>query len=399
MHSDESPMRHLKYICDKIGSRPLGSDGNHEMASYIQSHFMKCNLQQIDKQNFHCPNWQLRKASIEFRGESSTVLSNRFSKSCDLTAPTISISTMSELEDTDLQGKVAVFYGEIIRLGFIPKAFKIYNPEINQRLVRLCEDKKPSAIITVANTTENILPIIRDWDFSIPSVTVNPEIGLTLLDCTEPIRIRIISTTTDDESCNLFAKKINDRRDRIVLCAHYDTEFNCPGAVDNGVGVATLLALAEKLSTMQLSTDLEFIAFSGEEFAALGEQKYLDSHPDFENMLAVINLDGIGQKLGNNTITAMSSSNELETELRRLRDIFPQVSWIEPWYESDHTIFAFQGVPSIPMNSLGIKDIYHLPKDQIKWVSPEKLDEVMNLVVEIINMLQDKTTNWCRQSK
>jgi aminopeptidase YwaD len=392
-------MQHLRYLSEQIGSRPFGSAGNHEAATYIQRALERAGLE-VTNQIFPCPNWELHEAFLQIDGGEmiTNVLANRFTCSCDVTANTVALGTISELENADLRGKIAVLYGEIIRVGFIPKAFTIYNPERNQRLIRTLEDKSPLAIITVANTTENLMPNIRDWDFRIPSITVHPDVGLMLLENSGDVRLCIKSSTTRGYSQNVFGKKVNSRRDRIVLCAHYDTEFHCPGAVDNGAGVAVLLTLAERLCKMKLSTDLEFIAFSGEEFAALGEQEYLRSSPDFEKMLSVINIDGVGQSLGNNTVTAMSTSTHFKTELQRLRNEFPQVLWVDPWYESDHTIFASEGVPSIPMSSLGVKDIYHLMKDEVKWISPRKLDEVIHLVMRIVYMLQARPLEWFRQT-
>ena len=57
-----------------------------------------------------------------------------------------------------------------------------------------------------------------------------------------------------------------DRRDEIVvLGAHYDTVGGCPGANDNGTGVAALLELARRFAGRPQSRTLRFVAFVNEE--------------------------------------------------------------------------------------------------------------------------------------
>ena len=57
-----------------------------------------------------------------------------------------------------------------------------------------------------------------------------------------------------------------ERPDEIVIVgAHYDTVYQCPGANDNGTGVAALLALARRLAKTPLPRTVRFVAFVNEE--------------------------------------------------------------------------------------------------------------------------------------
>ena len=51
----------------------------------------------------------------------------------------------------------------------------------------------------------------------------------------------------------------------IVVGAHYDTVTGCPGANDNGTGVAALLELARRFRKRELGRILRFVAFVNEE--------------------------------------------------------------------------------------------------------------------------------------
>jgi Zn-dependent M28 family amino/carboxypeptidase len=51
----------------------------------------------------------------------------------------------------------------------------------------------------------------------------------------------------------------------VLVGAHYDTVAGCPGANDNGTGVAALLALARRFASVHAERTLRFVAFPGEE--------------------------------------------------------------------------------------------------------------------------------------
>ncbi len=55
------------------------------------------------------------------------------------------------------------------------------------------------------------------------------------------------------------------RREVVLLGAHYDTVQNCPGANDNGTGVAALLALARAFAGDQQERTIRFAFFVNEE--------------------------------------------------------------------------------------------------------------------------------------
>lgn len=55
------------------------------------------------------------------------------------------------------------------------------------------------------------------------------------------------------------------RPEIVVIGAHYDSVFGCPGANDNGSGVAALLALARRFAGKPVGQTLRFVAFVNEE--------------------------------------------------------------------------------------------------------------------------------------
>lgn len=67
--------------------------------------------------------------------------------------------------------------------------------------------------------------------------------------------------------CNIEA--VNTGRSRpdeiVVLGAHYDTVSQCPGANDNGTGVAALLELSRRFARRPHARSIRFVAFVNEE--------------------------------------------------------------------------------------------------------------------------------------
>jgi len=80
-----------------------------------------------------------------------------------------------------------------------------------------------------------------------------------------------------------------------IICAHYDTVINSPGANDDGSGVVSVLAIAEILSEYSFNHTIRFIAFSGEEVGTYGSFNYaVEAYNNEDNIIAVLNLDIIG---------------------------------------------------------------------------------------------------------
>ena len=80
-----------------------------------------------------------------------------------------------------------------------------------------------------------------------------------------------------------------------IICAHYDTVNNSPGANDDGSGVAAVLSTAKIMSQYSFNHTISFIAFSGEEVGTYGSFSYArDAYRKGDNIVAVINLDMVG---------------------------------------------------------------------------------------------------------
>ena len=390
-------MGHVNRLAGEIGSRTIGSPGSHAAQEYISEIFRTAGLS-LETQEFPCPDWVEEYTSLDLGGETLEAFANTFSPACDVTAPTLALGTLAELEAAEISGRMPIFYGELAQHELAAKG-AIYVSERDRRIVQILEERSPAGLITINPTANGHWRLIEDFDLAIPSVTVTACSGLRLVErAGEPVRMRIQARRSPSFSANVIGRLAGERPERIVLCAHYDTKVDTPGAYDNAAGVASILALAGCLSQTPHRYSLEWVAFSGEEVYGLGDMEYARRTGDgFDRIAAAINFDGVGPRIAANSIATFSASGPFEKLVDHLKAKYPGVAKVDPWPASDHYIFYSHGVPSIALSSVGVRDIYHTPADTVEWISSDKLAEAVLLGHEIVLALDEKEPDWCRE--
>jgi aminopeptidase YwaD len=388
---------HLRFLCETIGPRPVGSPGYHRAAEHIRTAFGQVGLQ-VEEIQYECIGWRHGLTVLEGGGERLSAAANMFSPACDVTAPTAAICTVTELEAAGITGKIAILYGDLSASPLIPINCKVYNTDRDQHINRLLEAKQPAAVIGINPHPPAVDSRIEDADFTIPSATVPAEVGLRLLDLIgAPVRLKIEAKRVPSQAQTIVGTKEGASPDRVVLMAHYDTKIDTPGAWDNGSGIAILLTLAEMITQEGPDVGLEFIAFGDEEYYAYSDGMYVDERGgQMEDIILAINVDGVGQRLGTNNIALMAASELLRELLDETLKAYPGVIWTDPWPQSNHSTFAWRGVPSIALNSNGVMNLIHQPQDTLKWMSKDKLCEVVLLMGDIVDAVQDKSPIWTR---
>lgn len=397
----DQAIQHVRKLAEEIGNRLIGTPGNQAAADYITSTFQQAGLT-VEFQPFPCPNWTEESTALELNGEALEAYANTFSPSCDISAPTIAIGTVEALEAAEITAHIPIFYGELAQHELAAQG-AIYVSERDRRIIQLLEERQPAGLITINPSLHGRWRLIEDFDLNIPSVTVTASSGLKLVQAAgETVRMKIASRRTPSQSSNVIGRLPGERPERIVLCAHYDTKVDTVGAYDNATGVAALLTLAELLSSSSITTTttthnytLEFVAFSGEEMYGLGDMTYAKEVGDgFKQIAFAINMDGVGPRLAANTIATFAASTPFEQLVAQTKAAYPGVAQVAPWPASDHYIFYSNGVPSIALGSMGIKDIYHTPADTIDWISPDKLLEAIQLAQALVQALDQQEMGW-----
>lgn len=399
--------KHLQELCQGIGTRLVGTLQNHNAAQYIQETFETLGYQ-VDLQAFDCPSWECKSYDLYVGDTKLSGLVNTFSPSCQVEAPFKVIDQFEALESTDFQNHICVLSGELSKEVILPLSSPVYLPDDHRKLSELLIRKAPLALICLSHTPNYTVPLFEDTALNIPSVTLSAEESLKLLKHSdETIRLRIESQLGQGQSSNVIAKMQSGKPYRILLCAHYDTKPYTVGAFDNASGIAVLLSVAEALRSTKLDIGLELIAFSGEEYG-MGGDTYLASHgltvipygepyshqvSSLDQVIACINIDGVGAHLGVDALAMMSMSEEATRFITMQAQAF-HLPVTSPWPASNHYDFYTHNVPSIAFNSMHVPNLIHHERDDLRWLDLAKLERLVDFLTHLVKGLQTKEPEW-----
>lgn len=223
------------------------------------------------------------------------------------------------------------------------------------------------------------------------------------------------------------------KEEAIVFTAHYDAYGMengkiYPGAADNAIGVAEMLAVAEAFSKMpeKPKRSLIFLAVTGEEYGLFGSQ-YWAKNPtwNIKKVAANLNLDGIGSELYGPVKTVVGFGGEHSTIGTILDSVAgPMGITLIPdpmpdekiFYRSDHYSFVERGIPSLMLlgapagdKAVWMKRIkdwektdYHQVGDVIKddwsWDGARTVAIIMAVMAHRISAA-DKMPEWLSTSR
>lgn len=184
-----------------------------------------------------------------------------------------------------------------------------------------------------------------------------------------------------------------------IICAHYDTTENSPGANDDGSGVAAMLAIANICSQYSFNHTIRFIAFSGEEVGTYGSYAYAKkAYEKGENIRAVLNLETFGYTSNGGTELFL-----LKTERTEWISQFSQ-EIAEQYYQfcnltiipngnrpCDHQAFLEFGYDAVQYVQLNRDDYpLHTPEDSLDKINYSYLVNVTKLILAITVELVNK---------
>lgn len=199
----------------------------------------------------------------------------------------------------------------------------------------------------------------------LPVYSIAQEEGLwlqRLLERGTPVRVRIEtrSRCVEVETANLRVILPGASPERIIVGAHFDSWDLGQGAVDNGLGIAQLYAIARALRGRQLPRTVELVWFNAEELGLWGSRHAASELGDTP-VVAMINLDMVGVPIGVNALgdTSLVSALERWNTGRGERRLERGVENVN-WFGSDHTPFQLAGVRAITFNA-------PIPRESVRY--------------------------------
>ncbi len=380
---------HLLALTGWPEGRPVGSPANHAAEAYIAAALEEAGYA-VERQAFDCVDWRLESVELWANGAAQPVVGNPYSPAADVTAPVVVAATYDELAAADLSGRIAVLHGALTAEPLFPRNYPFFTVDEHVRLIDLLQARRPAAVVMVSHAADNPAPLIEDGDFALPSVTVAAGVGEALRRTTGPVTLQLRSTRQPGRAANVIGRRAAPARDKLVLCAHFDTKPGTPGALDNAAGVAAVLALAEQLAARPPATNVEIVAFNGEDhYAAPGEMAYITGcGSDFGRITLLINVDGVGLRGQPATVAFFNCPAAWTDQARSLMTRWDGIAESEPWPEGDHSIFAMQGVVCLALTSGSIHalldGVIHTPADTLDLVDPAGIGAAVEFLAGLL---------------
>lgn len=382
--------RHLNKLCGEIGARATGSAANQQAVNYSAEVFETLGYE-VTLQEFSCMDWQNDGAELVVDGQSVEIEAAEYSLPCEVSGEFVCVSTIEELAAADLTNKICVLYGDLCKEPLMPKSMIFWNPEEHQAIIRELETKQPLAVITVSFLPEVAVPIIQDGDFEIPCGAVKGEVLPSLLNSQGDNQLRLFTERRPATAANVIATKGTGKK--LSFSAHIDTKPTTPGALDNGSGVATLLTLAEQLSSVETGYQIEMVLFNGEDYYSMpGEMAFMSqSLNDPAAYYCAFNVDGVGMQDSSTSYSFYEFPAELQQRIEEIAADSPQLEPTNPWPMGDHMLFAGAGIPAVALTATNIyslmESVMHTPNDNLSIVDFERIVETVEFLEKVVHTI------------
>lgn len=359
--------QHLHELAEVIGARPPGSPANARATAYVRRVLEDAGLRATEHP-FRTRWWEPGAVELVVGGVGVAAIANPYSRPAEVDGVAV---TLQEAEAAQTTGGIVILGDDLAPEPLMPRAFPFFQPAEHADLLERVEAVQPAAVVTVSRD----VPILEDPDLAFPSVTVPPEVASRLR--AERACLRVGGAVHDGAGVTVSTRSGPPGK-RVVVSAHVDSKVTTPGAFDNAGSVAALLAWVE--AGLPSSTPLEVVFFNGEDhFDSGGEQAWLAA-TELSEVSANVNLDGAGLRDRRTSAVLLGGSPSQQAALASF--LATRQGWeaVPPWFESDHGIFAMQGIPAIAITSAGVHELLrtlaHTSRDTVDVVDVAVLADI-----------------------
>jgi len=369
---------HVDYLCNVVGDRYVGTEGEKRAAGYIASQLRGYGLMEVAIEEFKAPQcliegFELRVPSLG--GQVVDCYPYGFTDSTPeegSTAP-LQVADPMQLRNNDFEGLI------ILAAHVSPEE------AIGRRLKGLIV-----VDMTPWPTYHSLHSVYGKRGLAPPSVSISLSDAYTIIaEGTTSAYMRVRQRVGEAESRNVTAFLPGTLSDEfLILCAHLDTVPVGGCAADNAGGVAVLLEVVRCLASARLRRGIKFIAFGAEEVGSIGAAAYAERHAsELAKCHFIMNVDGGGALLGRNFLR-VTGSERLLAFTSSLAEKLSYPAVVSPSPGGDDTL---------PFNALGVPSIYHnrnhfnthSHRDSSRLLGPEPLRQQVEYTLEFIAELAD----------
>lgn len=372
---------HLRHLVEDVGARPPGSPANARATTYVRDVLGRSGLP-VTELPFQTVWWEPGPGRLVAPGLQVDVEPNPYSPAVDLRAPAVLAASREDVLSSECRGRVLVLSGPPVAQQVTPTGYPFYRVEEHVLLVEALVAACPAAVVAVS---DHWAPVFEDPRLPFPSTTVRTEVGARIAEGNE-VHLVLRGRVHSGEGGNVSASTVGDGP-RVVLSGHLDSKVTTPGALDNAGSVAAVLAAVEHGELLR--RPVEVVLFNGEDHVdACGELAWLAAN-DLASITAAVNLDGAGAVGRATEVSTLGCPPEVESAVRSWVSARP--GWLvgEPWYESDHAVFAMRGVPAVAVTSADVHDlletIVHTSRDTLETVDADLLVDVAQALPGLVD--------------
>ena len=189
--------------------------------------------------------------------------------------------------------------------------------------------------------------------------------------------------TDEKTGYNIIARPSGQQTPRLIVSAHYDCFWNGVMAMDNGAGVAAVLALSRAFAPQMLA-ESAFVLYGAEELGCWGSAAFVQQLPgDSRAIRAVLNLDTFGS---DRSKIEVGVTRDLEPICQRVvqETGIPVHVWnVPPRAASDQQKFVERGFSAVWIANGGTDTRYHTALDTPDRMSAPNLEEAATLAYHI----------------
>ncbi|HJZ87150.1 MAG TPA: M28 family metallopeptidase [Polyangia bacterium] len=299
--SPTDPAALMKTLRDlaALGQKHVGTPPGQQAGDYAFMRMQAAGLSDVHFEEFQFPRHDVASSALAVSidgvavapAPGHDVFDGSGAGHADADCVYVMTATDSELAGKNLQGKVAL----VDRSVSFHRSAQYLNVYTHGAVAMLYVSAAPGNLRQVGSVR-----VQSGWTplGPVPTVTIGADDGQMLKEALAAGKIVHVVMDVQASATRASGRNVigrvpgKDARGQIVIGAHYDTWFE--GSVDNGGGVAALVALAERRKKEpQPRYTLVFVAYDGEEVALYGGYDFLRRHrvETAEPILSVFNFE------------------------------------------------------------------------------------------------------------